>query len=849
MDVGLGHNIQDGPPAAASDFRPTLTKHEQLVFIRHYNDALKKYRAGSGSRINLRQAAAELFNASGVSSRKLVAHRAAGEVAAAADGDFKKALAAGPIDESSPLSAAVSGHLQKFGEKNNSRASKLDGYEDNFKPRAPFPLAPGPGDAFANGMIEMQEPGTYPGKASELFPGSPAKRRKEVAQQAVDTPLPEHTADEDDFLASDNQPGSGSEPSTTVTGNQIHFGSSVDEETKRVLQDGDSKTMDYYRNDMLERDKQMGTQSSYADMLIQGPEQNTNFRKEKSAFFPHEERSSDGKEAVYLHNRMKFSKDKTLWDRARTEANGETPTDALYSNPAAETAAPTKPVDIKELAQERLDNGMQDGGSGGEDEGGGNGEQGPAGAPGAPGQDGVAGGNGGSINAQSSGQQMMDINADAANHAIQAGAQTIALGANRASAYMNASQGTMPGLRIAGTVAEDILAIGGSILLAAVTGGASAEVEGAALVADGVADAEVAGEGAEAAAEAAEPADAADGRMQPGKGDVASQNAVRNMNFAQKMQQGAVNITRGANAQQALMTASVLYGADHAVGSAGEQGVQLHETNSMKKQEAIDAGAKDEDGGVYDGKNDLNDGKEDIDGMTSEMMSGADKVANAVLDPNSGQSNTFDTLRMAYGEAEPSDVLPDKRTQMASDIRFDMFDYVSPGFGNGVANKLFQLEESNTNRIRFGGQLMSQSYDGPINGVAVPPWQLQRAIPASYLSMQGKYDMLEKRAASSVRQSALATSESTDVLGDDIGYKYERSSKDLPRNNLSPFEPMIRNDMQWTNVKMPTGVALNKKRFRLETDAMRYPRHLAPSLRMMGGPTMSRTRALEVILP
>jgi hypothetical protein len=66
---------------------------------------------------------------------------------------------------------------------------------------------------------------------------------------------------------------------------------------------------------------------------------------------------------------------------------------------------------------------------------------------------------------------------------------------------------------------------------------------------------------------------------------------------------------------------------------------------------------------------------------------------------------------------------------------------------------------------------------------------------------------------------------------------------------MSPFEPIIRTDMEWQNVKMPTGFNLNNKRFRLETDAQRYPKHLAPSLRQMGGSTLQRRRALEVILP
>lgn len=270
-----------------------------------------------------------------------------------------------------------------------------------------------------------------------------------------------------------------------------------------------------------------------------------------------------------------------------------------------------------------------------------------------------------------------------------------------------------------------------------------------------------------------------------------------------------------------------------------------------RREQNVDGRAALDTNDTYDesAANNILDGKEQLGGVT-EMNSGAvDAATEKLLDGPDSTQNVFDTLRMNYGQAQAADVLPDRRTALASDIKFDMFDYVSPGFGNGEANKLFQLEQSHADNIRYGGKLMEQTYIGPINGVAVPPWQLQRAIPRSYIEMNDAANAFEKTAEMDARFSAEMTGQSTNVLGDDVGYKYSMSSKSLPRKQMSVFEPAIRTDFEWSNVQTPIGVDLNRKRFRLETDAQRYPRHLAPSLRQMGGPTLQRRRALEVILP
>ena len=57
------------------------------------------------------------------------------------------------------------------------------------------------------------------------------------------------------------------------------------------------------------------------------------------------------------------------------------------------------------------------------------------------------------------------------------------------------------------------------------------------------------------------------------------------------------------------------------------------------------------------------------------------------------------------------------------------------------------------------------------------------------------------------------------------------------------LQPVIDTNMSWEHPKWPDGVHLNKKRFRRDFDAHRYPRHLQPEVAMAGGGTWNVERA------
>jgi hypothetical protein len=207
--------------------------------------------------------------------------------------------------------------------------------------------------------------------------------------------------------------------------------------------------------------------------------------------------------------------------------------------------------------------------------------------------------------------------------------------------------------------------------------------------------------------------------------------------------------------------------------------------------------------------------------------------------------NAEDTLRGEFGSMAATDVIPSKEDQIKSDLRFDMFDTVDPGFGEGSDNKLFVMEQNRDAKIIYSDPMFSPGADiGPEAGVSVSSWKLQRTMPTEKMA---EYS-LGVKAELALVASTMKSISSSNVLGDDIGYYSAHSSKGLKRKAQSPFEPVINNSMQFHSVKTPCGADLEHYKARFQTDAMRYPRHLSSFTNGQGGPTLNKRRSLGVIL-
>tara|TARA_R110000851_G_scaffold243362_5_gene395969 strand:- start:8984 stop:10645 length:1662 start_codon:yes stop_codon:yes gene_type:complete len=209
--------------------------------------------------------------------------------------------------------------------------------------------------------------------------------------------------------------------------------------------------------------------------------------------------------------------------------------------------------------------------------------------------------------------------------------------------------------------------------------------------------------------------------------------------------------------------------------------------------------------------------------------------------------NSRATLRPSFGMEKASTVIPSAEDQILSDLRFDMFDTVNDGFGEGDDNKLFLMEQNRDAKIvHLDPMFAPGAHIGPEAGVGVTSWKLQRTIPTEKMAA---YQIQLRKQVSGIRELVAdrARDETTNVLGDDIGYNRSSSSKGLKRVRGSIFAPIVSNEMEFSRVKMPSGAELNGYDFRRGTDALRYPRHLASNTNGMGGPTLNTRRSLALI--
>lgn len=231
-----------------------------------------------------------------------------------------------------------------------------------------------------------------------------------------------------------------------------------------------------------------------------------------------------------------------------------------------------------------------------------------------------------------------------------------------------------------------------------------------------------------------------------------------------------------------------------------------------------------------------------------ENMGFSEENGDLFGDVPTHSTNVDPNLRAEFGMAPTASVIPSTTTQLKSDIIFDMFDTVHEGFGNGDDNKLFLMEENRDAKIRYAPPMATPGASiGPEAGVQVSSWKLQREIPTEKMarhaqSMKRKHDKIMALYSKKTRN------ESTNILGDDVGFYRGISSKGLKRNRASILEPIIANQLEFTRVKIPTGAELNGFGFRLNTDAMRHPNHLNSLVNGMGGPTLGKRRSLEIIL-
>lgn len=211
-----------------------------------------------------------------------------------------------------------------------------------------------------------------------------------------------------------------------------------------------------------------------------------------------------------------------------------------------------------------------------------------------------------------------------------------------------------------------------------------------------------------------------------------------------------------------------------------------------------------------------------------------DKLLNQMKTQGDGQvrgtmsADTSETiLRPRFDMAGLEQLYQTAKKQRDSDVMFDMFDMVQPGFGEGAQNKLFLGQEYHRDAIQFGGHMSDlRRSDGQTDGPRPPPMQFQNGLTMGDIEtyMQG----LEGEAVEAelmMRQNPTST-----ALYQDLNMK--PSSKGLLTNKPSPLLPVIDNMERMRHVRPAAGVHLQKRGLKSVYNTWNMPEQRESRLKM-----------------
>lgn len=222
-----------------------------------------------------------------------------------------------------------------------------------------------------------------------------------------------------------------------------------------------------------------------------------------------------------------------------------------------------------------------------------------------------------------------------------------------------------------------------------------------------------------------------------------------------------------------------------------------------------------------------------------------ERGGDAFVDAKQSRNTTTDTLRPNFGIAPNDGVIPNKRSQIESEVLFSEFSIVAPGHGLGVTNKMFLMEQDQDAKIRFAEPLAEPRSDqGPSGCVQIPRIEFQNQISRRDRALLQERELALESAA--VLLEARAGRGSLNIMGDDFGLLQSMSDKGLKRPREIPLEPILRKPKAMERTRVPAGVQMQSRHMRYKEDALRYPERFQGSLAQKGGPTMSRGNALAV---
>ncbi len=226
----------------------------------------------------------------------------------------------------------------------------------------------------------------------------------------------------------------------------------------------------------------------------------------------------------------------------------------------------------------------------------------------------------------------------------------------------------------------------------------------------------------------------------------------------------------------------------------------------------------------------------EADQRTSVIERPDAKVGDQIVDSKRSMDRSKDTLRTLFGEANAEDVIPSKHDQIQSDIMFDSFSTVLPGWGLGMNNKMFLMEEEHEDKIIGAAPMSWPRQDiGPLGGSDTMPVVWKSSISEynrrKIRNARIKNDMLASLLEQRVGNGSL------NILGDDAGFLRSISDRGLPRDKESCLEPVVITSAPWKPAKVPCGYDLRRVKMRVPHDALRMPAKIRPTMAQNGGST------------
>ena len=219
-------------------------------------------------------------------------------------------------------------------------------------------------------------------------------------------------------------------------------------------------------------------------------------------------------------------------------------------------------------------------------------------------------------------------------------------------------------------------------------------------------------------------------------------------------------------------------------------------------------------------------GRPETDADMNERAKTAWKKYGDVIisDTNKTVDQSTVSLRPQYGQLGPDRIIPSGPDQVRSDVGFDMFSVVKPGFGKGSDNSLYLHNEAHREFIQWQDPMFQPGGNpGPIGGIRSMDPRQNTLKSMSYVNSLVDLNKQRRTLATNTYADYASTGATAGSLPVDIGYPYATSSTTHKRDGPSPLRPVIDTRDSFLPVFESAGVVSSKRRLRHQYDPWRFP--------------------------